>query len=133
MRYLGPGVSIRFSDWGGGGGGGNFKFFGALRAQNHNIQLCTQSAPQNSKLCMLSSIFMLNLMVFQGLAVFFKPILALHIINFSSCRKKRYVCSPQYFHGGDCPPPPQDRCLCLCLKGRGGDVLTMELRRGEPL
>ena len=46
----------------------------------------------------------------------YKPILALHIINFSSCFSnywwgegggaKRYVC-PQYFHWrGDCPPPP---------------------------
>ena len=55
-------------------------------------------------------------MVFQGLAVLFKPILALHIINFSSCpnywggggRAKRYVCPPPIFSwgGGDCAPPP---------------------------
>ena len=59
-------------------------------------------------------------MVFQGLAVLLKPILALHIINFSSCRNycggaKRYVCPPppNIFMGGSRPPPPpQDRRLC---------------------
>ena len=61
-------------------------------------------------------------MVFQGLAVLFKPILALHI-KFSSCRNywggggKNDMFAPpsQYFHWvGDCPPgsTPLDRRLC---------------------
>ena len=48
------------------------------------------------------------------MAVLFKPILALHIINFSSCRNywgegaKRYVCPPppNIFMGGGAPRPP---------------------------
>ena len=62
---------------------------------------------------MFSSIFyMLNLMVLQWLAVLFKPILGLDIMNFSSCRNnwggggtaKRYVC-PNIKP----PPPPPPR------------------------
>ena len=51
------------------------------------------------------------------MTVLFKPILALQIINFSSCRNYwggNDVCPPppQYFHsGGGCPQPPQDRRL----------------------
>ena len=83
------------------------------RSVFRNIRLCARSAPQNWKLCMFSSIFMLNLMVFQGLAVLFKPIL-LHyiIINFSSKLSKllggKTIClpPPQYFHWGRLPPPP---------------------------
>ena len=47
-----------------------------------------------------------------------KPMLALHIMNFSSCRNywgggaKRYVCHPNIFMGATAPPPP-DRRLCL--------------------
>ena len=53
-------------------------------------------------------------MVFQGLAVLFKPILALHIINFQVVEiiegAKRYVCPPIFSLGGGggrlAPPPP---------------------------
>ena len=124
----------------GGGGGGNskknFKIFIALF--QYNILRAKRTA--KFKLCMLSSVFRLNLMVLQCLALLFKPI-ALHIMNFSSCQNywggggaKRYVCppifswgggngggggndmfAPQYFHGGGCdsPPPPQDQRLCV--------------------
>ena len=59
---------------------------------------------------------MLNLMVFQGMAVLFKHILALYIINFQVVEiiggEKRYVCPPpNIFMGGGgtalpAPPPP---------------------------
>ena len=61
---------------------------------------------------------MLNLMVyfFQGMAVLFKPIIALHIINFyikfsklwgggGGGRARRYVPTPNICKGGDCPTP----------------------------
>ena len=54
------GASIHFSDWEGGKSKENFNIFGALC---RNIQFFTRSAPQNWKLCMFSSAFMLNLMV----------------------------------------------------------------------
>ena len=50
-----PGTSIHISDGRGGGSKKNVK--------SRNVKLCAQSAQQNSKLCMFSSIFMLNLMV----------------------------------------------------------------------
>ena len=60
----------------------------------------------------------------------FEPILALHIINFSSRRNywgggaKRYVCPPNIFMGGggDCPPaPPGSTPLGASdLDGQGG-------------
>ena len=60
--------------------------------------------------------------IFNGfvecLTVLFNPILALHIMNFSSCRNywggggKTICLPPQSFHGGggggDCPPPKND-------------------------
>ena len=124
-------IIITCYESGGGGGGAIIWYFTKcwnhrkeprcrvfqIRAQNRNIQLCAQ--PQhNWKLCMFSSVFMLNLMVFQGLAVLFKPILALHIINFSSCRNNwgggaQNDISPNILMGGGgggrlppAPPPP---------------------------
>ena len=55
------------------------------------------------------------------MTVLFKPILALHIINFSSCRNYwggggKTIClpPPNIFIGGRlAPQPPQDRRLCL--------------------
>ena len=59
-----------------------------------------------------SSIFMLNVIVLKYLIVLVIPILALHIINFSSCRNywgQNDVCPclpPQYFQESGLPPPP---------------------------
>ena len=68
---LGPGARVRKK---------NQNFRRALRGKSQYKIL------QNRKWCMFSSIFMLNLMFFQGLAVLFKPIRALHITNCSSCQ-----------------------------------------------
>ena len=54
---------------------------------------------------MFSGIFIYNCMVLKCMIVLFKPILALHIINFSSCLN--------YWGGGGgndiSPPPPPPR------------------------
>ena len=49
------GASIHFSDWEGREGARVRKF--STFSQSRNIKLCALSAPQNSKLCMFSSIF----------------------------------------------------------------------------
>ena len=57
------------------------------------------------------------------MTVLFKPILALHIINFSSCRYywrgggQNDMFAPQYFHwGAAAPPPPPPGSTPLGLK-----------------
>ena len=68
---------------------------------------------KKKKLCIFSGIFMLNLMVLQCMTVLFKPIFALHIIKFSSCRNyggggqnDMFAPPPKYFHWGAAAPPP---------------------------
>ena len=104
------GVDPYFGLGGGGGGGGtrvykkNFKFFGALRAQIRNINI------KNSVCSVAFSV--LNLMVLQCLTVLFKPILAWHIMNFSSCRNywrgggQNDMFTTPIFSWGRLPPPP---------------------------
>ena len=52
-------------------------------------------------------------MVLECLTMLFKPILALHIMNFSSCRNywggggQNAMFTPQYFHWGATAPPPR--------------------------
>ena len=117
LKPLLTAASIHFSDWGGGGGLAKVenapsppkkkkkKKIGALRAQSRNIKLCAK----------MTIVYKFNGFVVHDSA--FKPILALHIINFSSCRNYwggggKTIClpPPQYFHGGgggsDCPQPP---------------------------
>ena len=105
------GVSIHFSDWG-VKSKKNVKFFGALCAQSCNIKLCAQSVPQNRKLCMFCSVFMLSLMVLQCFALLFKPILALHILLIFQVVEiigggggKTICLPPNIFIGGATAPP----------------------------
>ena len=111
-----------------------------VKRQSRNIKLCALSAPQNWKLCMFSSIFMLNVIVLKCLIVLVIPILALHIINFSSCRNywgQNDVCPLNIFRGRTAPPPPHTLgsmplkwCIkCEIARGRfRGDVPYANLR-----
>ena len=101
--YEWTGASIRFSDGGGGG-------ISAPHAKSHHKTLRAERAA-NWKLCMFSSIFMLNF--FRAWQCFLNLFLH-YIINFSSCRNywgggggKRYVCPPIFSLGR--LPPPHDR------------------------
>ena len=89
-------------------------------------------------LCLLYSIFKLNVMVLQVVIYSaLQPILALHIMNFSSCQNywgggaKRYVCPPppyKYIYyfcryiWGSCPPQYQKAGYA---SGGGGGALTV--------
>ena len=102
------------------------KFFGTLCAQSRNIKLCAQSTPQNWKLCMFSSIFMLN---FNGFVVpdcFLNLFWFLHYIWIFQDLSKMLggggggqndmFATPIISLGGsNYPPPPQDRRLSLLI------------------
>ena len=112
-----------FFGWGGGGGGGGQEQY---VTQSRNINLCAQSAPQNWKLCaVISSIFMLNLMVLKCLTVLLKPSLALHIMILTIIiiigflllggggQNEIFFATPIFSWGGRLPPPPLPRSTPL--------------------
>ena len=88
---------------GGGGGGGNsnenFKFFCMLCPQNCNVKSCAQSAPQNLKLCMFSSIFYVKFNGFMNFQV-------VKIIGGGGGGQNDIFATPIFSLGCDCPPPP---------------------------
>ena len=67
------------------------------------------------------------------MTVLFKPIFALHIINFSSCRNywggggQNDMFAPQYFHwrAAAPPPPPPPR-----IDASGAEAYTLNCGRG---
>ena len=113
---LWSGASICFSDW---WGGKSKKKFNIFSAQNRNIKLCAQCAPQNLKLCMFSSIFMLNLMVSQPWQCFLNLFLhyillicqVVKIIGGGGAKSSMFAPPPPPKFFGGVTSPPQDRCL----------------------